>query len=58
MSGNPAWTGTLAKGIEPGTVVGELVDSWGWKITLHGTLQPGGGDPPECLHLPAIDSAK
>lgn len=57
------WTGTLTKGAEPGTVTGTLTDRWGWSVTLHGTLQPGGGyvltgtlgEPPAALRVPAID---
>ncbi len=59
------WTGELRKGDMPGTVVGQMSDKWGWVVTLHGTLQPGGGyaitgtlgEPPACLRVPAIDGA-
>lgn len=58
-----SWTGTVDKGHAPNTVVVVVRDRWGWEITLHGTLKPGGGyalagdigPPPECLRVPAID---
>lgn len=57
------WKGELRKGSDPGTVVGTLTDRFGWTVSLHGTLQPGGGysltatlgDPPESLRVTAID---
>ena len=58
------WTGWIRKGELPGTIVGELVDHWGWTVTLAGALdQEGGGyslqgrlgKPPESLLVEAID---
>lgn len=57
------WTGSLTKGTEPGTVVGFLVDAWGWRVTIRGVLQHGGeyaltgslGEAPLALRVPAID---
>jgi hypothetical protein len=57
------WNGELRKGETAGTISGKLVDSWGWQVTLHGEMQPGGwykltgtiGAPPETLRVPAID---
>ena len=57
------WTGTVTKGTEPNTVVVTVRDTWGWEITLHGTLQASGGyalagtlgAPPACLRVPALD---
>ena len=60
----PAWTGWLKRGDAPGTVTGELVDSWGWKIHITGTLdkENGGyvltgttGEVPEALRVPIVD---
>jgi len=58
-----AWTGSVNKGTEPNTVIVTISDNWGWEITLHGTLAPGGGypltgtlgAPPAALRIPAID---
>ena len=58
------WTGWIKRGELPGTIVGVLVDSWGWTVTLAGALdQEGGGyslqgrlgKPPESLLVEAID---
>ena len=57
------WTGTVDKGPEPNTVVVVVRETWGWEITLHGTLQAGGGyacvgeigPAPECLRVPSLD---
>ena len=58
------WTGWIKRGELPGTIVGELVDHWGWTVTLAGALdQEGGGyslqgrlgKPPESLLVEAID---
>jgi hypothetical protein len=59
------WTGTLQKGTEPGTVVGELRDRFGWVVTIRGVLQHGGeyrlegvlGDPPPALRIHGLDDA-
>lgn len=60
------WTGWLKRGELPGTVVGELVDSWGWPIALAGTIdkENGGyvlqgrlGKVPDNLRLEGIDDA-
>lgn len=60
----PGYTGTLRKGEEPGTVVGELVDTWGWRLTLFGTLDRDTGtytltgtlgDTPPSLRLPGLE---
>ena len=58
------WTGWIRKGELPGTIVGELVDSWGWPIAIAGTLDKEGGGyvlqgrlgkVPDNLHIEAID---
>ena len=60
------WTGWIKRGELPGTIVGVLVDSWGWTVTLAGALdQEGGGyslqgrlgKAPDNLHIEAIDDA-
>jgi len=64
-SDKPAvWKGWLQRGDAPGTVVGELRDSWGWVVSITGTLdrENGGytlegrlGDPPAALRIPIVD---
>ncbi len=58
------WTGWIRRGELPGTIVGVLVDSWGWTVTLAGALdQEGGGytlqgrlgPVPATLRVEAID---
>jgi len=58
------WTGRLTRGDAPGTVVGHLVDSWGWRVEITGTLDKEGGGyvlearlgpVPATLHVEAID---
>jgi hypothetical protein len=58
------WTGWIKRGELPGTIVGVLVDSWGWTVTLAGALdQEGGGyslqgrlgKAPDNLRVDAID---
>jgi hypothetical protein len=58
------WTGWIRKGELPGTIVGELVDHWGWKVVLAGAVDPEGGGytlqgrlgkPPDSLLVEAID---
>ena len=58
------WTGWIKRGELPGTIVGELVDHWGWVVTLAGALdQEGGGyslqgrlgKAPDSLRVDAID---
>ena len=60
------WTGWIKRGELPGTIVGELVDSWGWVVTLAGAVDKGGGGyalqgrlgkPPDSLLVEAIDDA-
>jgi hypothetical protein len=60
------WTGWIRKGELPGTIVGELKDSWGWPIAIAGTLDKEGGGyvlqgrlgkVPENLQLEGIDDA-
>ena len=60
------WTGWIKRGELPGTIVGELVDSWGWPIAIAGTLDKEGGGyvlqgrlgkVPENLRLEGIDDA-
>jgi hypothetical protein len=60
------WTGWIKKGELPGTIVGELKDSWGWPIAIAGTLDKEGGGyvlqgrlgkVPDNLHIEAIDDA-
>jgi len=58
------WTGWIKKGELPGTIVGQLVDSWGWTVTLAGAVDPEGGGyqlqgrlgpVPATLRVEAID---
>jgi len=58
------WTGWIRKGELPGTIVGELVDHWGWVVTLAGSIdkESGGyvlearlGPVPATLRVEAID---
>jgi hypothetical protein len=58
------WTGWIKKGELPGTIVGELRDSWNWVVTLAGSIdkESGGyslqgrlGAPPATLRVEAID---
>jgi len=58
------WTGRLTRGDTAGTVVGHLVDSWGWRVEITGTLDKEGGGyvlearlgpVPANLHVEAID---
>jgi hypothetical protein len=67
MTTAPQYTGTLAKGTEPNTVVGTLTDSWGWTIELRGTLDPATrtyaltgtlGPTPAALHIDTIDGPR
>ena len=59
------WTGWIRKGELPGTIVGELRDSWNWVVTLAGSIdkESGGyslqgrlGPAPESLRVEAIDA--
>lgn len=36
------WTGYLAKGDAPGTVIGRLTDAWGYFVDIRGERQPDG----------------
>jgi hypothetical protein len=54
----------MRKGEQPNTIVGELVDQWGWRVELSGTLNPQTrtyalvgalSEPPEKLRIVAID---
>jgi hypothetical protein len=67
MTTAPQYTGTLAKGTEPGTVVGSITDSWGWVIELRGVLDPETrayvltgtlGPTPAALHIATIDGPR
>ena len=57
------YTGHVRKGAERGTIVGELLDEWGWMISFVGTLGDGGvysvkgvaGEIPEGLRFPFED---
>lgn len=58
------YTGELKRGTEPGTVVGEIRDAFGWAIYIRGTLREEGGGytlvgtlgpTPESLKLPLVD---
>jgi len=58
------WTGWIRKGELPGTIVGELRDSWNWVVTLAGSIDKEGGGyslqgrlgpAPESLRVEAID---
>lgn len=58
------WTGWIKKGELPGTIVGELRDSWLWPIAITGYLDKEGGGyvlqgrlgkVPDNLHIEAID---
>ena len=58
------WTGWIRKGELPGTIVGELRDSWNWVVTLAGALDHEGGGyslqgrlgpAPDSLRIEAID---
>jgi hypothetical protein len=67
MSTAPQYTGELRRGTEPSTVIGRLVDSFGWVIELRGTLDPAtreyrlegrlGATPPS-LHIDTIDGPR
>ncbi len=59
------WTGWLKRGELPGTVVGQLVDHWGWVVTLAGAVDKEGGGyslqgrlgpVPATLRIEAIDA--
>lgn len=62
MTDAPTYTGSLRRGDQPGTVVGELLDIFGWKIHILGTRQDDGsyllvatvGDKGS-LRVPAVD---
>jgi hypothetical protein len=63
----PQYTGTLSKGTEPNTVVGEIRDQFGWVIELRGTLDPATreyrlegrlGPTPAALHIDTIDGPR
>ena len=58
------WTGWIKRGELPGTIVGELVDHWGWVVTLAGAVDKEGGGyslqgrlgaVPATLRVEAID---
>jgi hypothetical protein len=58
------WTGWIKRGELPGTIIGQLVDHWGWVVTLAGAVDPEGGGyqllgrlgpVPEPLRVEAID---
>ena len=58
------WTGWIKRGELPGTIVGELKDSWGWTVALAGSLDKEGGGyalqgrlgkAPDSLLVEAID---
>jgi hypothetical protein len=57
----PQYTGHLRKGAEPGTIEGEIVDRWGWKILINGRRTDDGYaltatvSDPGSLRVPAID---
>jgi len=60
------WTGWIRKGELPGTIIGELVDHWGWVVTLAGSIDKEGGGyslqgrlgaAPAALQVEAIDDA-
>jgi hypothetical protein len=42
MTDATIWTGELRKGQQPDTVEGELIDAWGWRVSIRGVRQPGG----------------
>jgi hypothetical protein len=65
--GAVVYRGTLSKGTEPNTVVGRLVDSFGWVIELRGVLDPETrayrlegrlGPVPPALHIDTIDGPR
>jgi hypothetical protein len=67
MTTDPQYTGTLTKGDAPNTVVGRLIDSFGWVIELRGVLDPETrayvlegrlGPTPAALHIAAIDGPR
>lgn len=37
------WTGTIRRGDRRDTIVGELVDTFGWRLRLEGVRDPSGG---------------
>ncbi len=57
------YTGFIRKDQKTGTIVGRLVDNWGWTITLAATPDPAGGytltgtlgDVPDALRIPLVD---
>jgi hypothetical protein len=58
------WTGWIRKGELPGTIVGELRDSWLWPIAITGYLDKEGGGyvlqgrlgkVPDNMRIEAID---
>lgn len=58
------WTGWLKRGDAPGTVVGQLVDTWGWALEITGVQDKEGGGyrlearigpVPESLRVPIVD---
>jgi hypothetical protein len=64
MTSQAPWKGWLRKGDTAGTVTGELVDSWGWRVALTGTFVATSGsyaltgvlgEPPSSLVIGAID---
>jgi hypothetical protein len=67
MTAAPQYTGELRRGTEPNTVVGRLVDSFGWVIELRGVMDPETrayvltgvlGPTPPSLHIEAIDGPR
>lgn len=61
------YSGTLRRGEHRDTIVGELVDSWGWRIELRGIRRSDGsyaltgklgGAVPDAVRVPAIDGEK
>lgn len=61
--GATLYRGYIRRGIEGETIVGELVDQWGWRIELFGTRAADGsytltgrlGEVPDAFRIPAID---
>jgi hypothetical protein len=67
MTDAPQYTGWVERGSTHGTVVGFIVDRFGWRIELTGTLNPVTrgyvlegrlGATPAALHIEAIDGPR